>query len=541
MKMEKHFMNSNQSTRTTKKNFQCQYPQCDRTYSTAGNLKTHQKTHKGEYQFTCTVEGCGKAFLTSYSLKVHVRVHTRERPYECNTSECRKSFNTLYRLKAHMRVHSGETFNCESNGCVKNFTTLSDLRKHFRTHTGERPFHCTIKDCKKAFTASHHLKSHVLTHTGERPYSCQKDGCNKAYTRKDTLRNHISKGHENSKGDSVVVDPNSGLSVLLNSLDSICEQIDISECFDTDTNESTVDQSDLPMCSTNRDNNSIGKISSKTNQFAQSSIDDPKYRAQNEFTNQQQNDPHGGVVNEFTDHPQRVEDIPLLQHSCPDVHCNETSFQNPQSQIGTSSFQNNIPQLPDKNSMYNRGEPQFETNFPLIPDQSGNLSGIPEYPVAMPTSSQILMDTESHGDVMGTPQIAVKTIPQFSIENLPNIAMETNHGVGMETDTSMITEPNVSMTTGHSVFMEPQVTATHTVSQEPLEDEEEIKTIAKAAMQALKETTVQGVPIIIIKKESKESCGCKCAHSDTTNNTDPTSNTINAKVVVLTQPNDQES
>lgn len=198
MKMSKSYRNDDKES---KKKFHCEFLDCDRSYTTAGNLKSHVKMHKGELSYKCTETTCNKSFLTSYALRLHERgVHTNEKPYVCQTNKCEKRYNTLYRLKSHLRIHNGEMFECEK--CGKKFTSKSDLRKHFRIHSGEKPFKCEIDNCKSAFTASHHLKNHFKTHQ-TKPFKCKLSDCDKKFKNPSNLKSHLKQHSKSASMENI--------------------------------------------------------------------------------------------------------------------------------------------------------------------------------------------------------------------------------------------------------------------------------------------------------------------------------------------------
>lgn len=114
--------------------------------------------------------------------------------YQCNMPDCYKSFYQKTHLEIHTRAHTGvKPFLCKEPSCGQRFSQLGNLKTHERRHTGERPYNCDI--CGKTFAQRGNVRAHKIVHQQIKPFTCRLDDCGKQFTQLGNLKSHQNKFH----------------------------------------------------------------------------------------------------------------------------------------------------------------------------------------------------------------------------------------------------------------------------------------------------------------------------------------------------------
>jgi len=144
------------------KAFECHI--CKKRYGHRQSVYNHMWSHNGE-----KCETCGKSLSSFQAFEGHMRIHSGEKPFECQVPNCNRTFRCRSSLDSH--VHHGVGPNggekdgrkhaCNFLGCTKRFTSKQSLKDHKNLHTGEHPYECC--GCGETFTHRKNWKLHEAT------------------------------------------------------------------------------------------------------------------------------------------------------------------------------------------------------------------------------------------------------------------------------------------------------------------------------------------------------------------------------------------
>ena len=130
--------------------------QCNKTFSTKGNLTHHIKKVHEKKTSECDV--CGKSVL---HINLHKKVNHSKDDQSIKCHQCEKTLKNVQHFKRHIKqVHfQVKPFKCEV--CKKDWTTPQKLRRHFDMVHLNKKNHCKICDTSFKYDLKRHMRRHV--------------------------------------------------------------------------------------------------------------------------------------------------------------------------------------------------------------------------------------------------------------------------------------------------------------------------------------------------------------------------------------------
>ncbi|CAK8697770.1 unnamed protein product [Clavelina lepadiformis] len=379
---------------------------------------------------------------------------------------------------------------CFYAGCKRKYTTAGNLKSHQKTHRGEYYFTCDQEGCGKAFLTSYSLKVHVRVHTKERPYHCKDQHCEKSF---NTL--YRLKAHQRLHNGETFNCNSDGCSKFFTTLS------DLRKHYRTHTGERPY-KCNVPDCS------KAFTVSHHLKSHIRTHTGEKPFVCE-----------EGGCVKAYaTQHS-------LKQHKTKDHK-------------DTGKIINNSPNSYDLDKaaeMLLGAADSLQVNQPQVSPEMQEMVRQPKktmskqqlYPIAQdfPVIEIFRHFEFAENKDCDDPEKDLDWPMLQSEENSLRILNceqpsrpQTLSHLG---DVNEVEEACIG--SGYSGFTGPTVQPTS--DNQSLKDSE-ISSLTKVAMQAISEKNFQGVPIVIIKQETREACQCSCSHHPKQREPDKSSSVI---------------
>uniref|UniRef100_A0A182QCT7 C2H2-type domain-containing protein n=1 Tax=Anopheles farauti TaxID=69004 RepID=A0A182QCT7_9DIPT len=170
---------------------------CGKQYSSSRSLQAHKTrihTPAAERPFCCEV--CGETFVKSYLLMQHMVHHLAKQKKLNYCNECQRSFTTARVLKSHQQTYHGASFSWICDVCAKGFNSRPLFENHRLTHSveGKTQLKHQCEECHKWLRNKKSYQQHrIRCHANNGPVKCQ--FCGKESVNASALQSHIHLHH----------------------------------------------------------------------------------------------------------------------------------------------------------------------------------------------------------------------------------------------------------------------------------------------------------------------------------------------------------